>query len=218
MWLLLSLFACEEKQQDSSQDPTPINATLRLLSVTNGSSIADVTVDSEQSSSISGDDGRATVTVFAGENYSLNASQDGSMNHVYQGVSGSEDFEVVGFLVDRSTTNMVFSSMGVSQDSDKGIVVAALDKPDLSPAVGASATLDLESSPFIFAASGFPEAGNEIQTGGSSFVFFPNVPTGNIEINTSFDDGLCTAFPAGDSSYTVNVEEDTVSVVVFSCQ
>jgi hypothetical protein len=210
--------ACGEKEPESQEEVTPISATLRLLSVTNGRSISDVNVDSEMDSSITGEDGRATVTITADEEYSLTASQEGSMNHVYQGIAGTEDFEIVGFLVDRSTTNMVFSSMGISQDSDKGIVVAALDKPDLSPAVDASATLDSDSTPFTFAASGFPEAGNVIQNGGSSFVFFPNVETGDIELTASYENGECTAFPAGESSNTVSVDEDTVSVVVYTCQ
>ena len=43
-----------------------------------------------------------------------------------------EAFEVIGFLVNRRATDNVFAAMNISQSVDKGIVVAALDEPDLS--------------------------------------------------------------------------------------
>lgn len=220
IWIF-GLLACGEKTADSATETTtPVDATLRLLDVESGSPIADIAVASNDSSSTTGGDGRATVSVNASNTYTLRASDDSAMDHLYQGVAGEDAFEVVGFLVDRSTTNMVFSFMNVSQSSDKGIVVAALDRPDLSPAAGASALLEGSSEDaFIFNAVGMPESGNTIEEGGSSFVFFPNVEAGEWSLE-AFGDGetICSAFPAGESTHTVNVEADAVSVVVFSCE
>ena len=110
--------------------------------------------------------------------------------------------------------------MNVSQSSDKGIVVAALDEPDLSPAVGASALLEGSSEDaFIFAGSGMPQSGNTITQGGSSFVFFPNVEVGSWSVEAfGMENTTCIAFPNGESTHSVSVEADAVSVVVFSCQ
>ena len=128
IWLF-GILACGEKTEDSAQMETQpsVETTLRLLSVTSGQSIPNINVASLQSSDVTGEDGRATVMVEATKPYIVRATDDDSMEHIYQGVAGTEDFEVVGFLVDRSTTNTVFSFMNVSQSSDKGIVVAALD-------------------------------------------------------------------------------------------
>ena len=221
IWLF-GILACGEKTEDSAQveQPPSIEATLRLLSVTNGQSIPDIDVSSLQSSDVTGEDGRATVMVEATQPYSVRATDDGSMDHIYQGVAGSDNFEVVGFLVDRSTTNTVFSFMNVSQSSDKGIVVVALDELDLSPAVGASALLeDSSEGAFVFAGSGMPESGHTITQGGSSFVFFPNVEVGTKSVEAfGTENTTCIAFPNGVSTHSISVEADAVSVVVFSCQ
>ncbi len=221
MWLI-ALLACGEKEQDTAQveQPEPIAATLRLLSVTSGQAISNIEVSSAQDSDVTGDDGRGTVTVDSNSIYTVRTNDTNSMDHLYQGVAGEEDFEVVGFLVDRSTTNMVFGMMGVSQSSDKGIVVAALDEPDLSPAVGASAQLNGGSDgAFIFGATSMPESGNSIVQGGASFVFFPNVEPGTLPLEAVGTEGTsCIAYPNGTSQYDVVIEADAVSIVVFSCQ
>jgi len=214
------LLGCGEKNSDSGVDNTsePVSATLRLLSVVNGQAMSDVTVSSATESSLTDQTGRATVSVDGNSTYQLRATDDASMDHLYQGSAGTDDFEVVGFLVDRSTTNAVFSMMGISQDDSNGIVVAALDNPDLSPAVGASADLENNDESFIFGASGMPTAGNTIVQGGGSFVFFPNVPVGEWTLNTiGTNETTCHAYPSGTDTFAVSVEADRVSVVVFSC-
>ena len=219
MFLGLALMACDEKETDTGTEIVePIDATLRLLSVVNGQPISEVSVTSEFGSEITGDDGRATVEVSGGSNYQITASQANTMNHVYHGVTSTEDFEVVGFLVDRSTTGTVFSMMGVTQDPANGIVVAALDNPDLSPAVGASASISAsDTTPFIFGSSGMPENGDTIQNGGGSFVFFPNVSTGTVSVSGIGQDSTCNVFPAGSDNLAIDVEPDTVHIVVFAC-
>lgn len=221
-WILISgLLGCGNKDEDSGHSAMkyePVNATLRLLSVVNGQPIANVSVASPDGSDTTGEDGRGTVEVHSSSNYTIVASQANTMNHAYHGVAGSESFEVVGFLVDRSTTNTVFSMMGVSQDPANGIVVAALDNPDLTPAVGASASLNITGAePFIFGASGMPQSGDTIQAGGSSFVFFPNVPTGITAVNGMGFENTCHVFPSGSDSLEIVVDADSVHVVVFSC-
>ena len=220
IWIL-GLLACGEKTEDSGVvTSAPVDATLRLLDVESGSPIPNILVASGDTSETTTDDGRATVSVDSNDMYTLRASDDSAMDHLYQGVAGEEAFEVVGFLVSRSTTNTVFSFMNVSQSSDKGIVVAALDKPDLSPAAGASALLEGSSEDaFIFNSMGMPTSGNTIEEGGSSFVFFPNVDVGSWSLEAfGAENTTCSAFPAGESTYTVAVEADAVSVVVFSCE
>ena len=221
MILLIGILACGEKETDSgTEEFLPINGTLRLLSAESGSPIPGIAVSAEDSTDVTGDDGRATVTVAANSTYTLRASESDSMDHLYQGVSGEDDFEVIGFFVNRRSTETVFSFMNVSQSPDKGIVVAALDEPDLSPAGGASALLNNSSDgAFIFGSNGMPASGNVIDEVGSSVVYFPNVDPGVHELEAFGAEGtVCSSYPAGQSTYTVNVEADAVSVVVFSCE
>ena len=64
-----------------------------------------------------------------------------------------------------------------------------------------------------------PANGNVIDEVGSSVVYFPNVEPGKRTLEAFGADGtICDPFPAGDSTYTVNVEADAVSIVVFSCE
>ena len=222
IWLI-GILACGDKAKDSGTDPveaTPIDATLMLLSVNSGSPVPDISVSSGDSTDITGDDGRATVAVSSNSNYTLRTASDDAMDPLYQGTAGDEAFEVVGLLVSRRATESVFGAMNVSQSADKGIVVAALDKPDLTPAGGASAVLNSSSEgAFIFGSDGMPASGNVIDEVGSSFVYFPNVEPGNQTLEAIGSDGTtCNAFPAGDPVYTVNVEADAVSIVVFTCE
>ena len=222
IWLI-GILACGDKSQDSGTaviETTPIDATLMLLSVNSGSPVPDISVSSGDSKDITGNDGRATVSVSSNSNYTIRTASDDAMDHLYQGTAGEDPFEVVGLLVSRRATESVFSSMNVSQSSDKGIVVAALDEPDLSPAGGAAALLNGSAEgAFIFGSDGMPASGNVIDEVGSSFVYFPNVEPGNQTLEAIGADGTtCRAFPIGDSVYPVNVEADAVSIVVFTCE
>ena len=224
MTWLIGMLACGEKSEDSGTttavEAPPIDATLMLLSVNSGSPVPGISVSSGDSTDTTGDDGRATVSVSSNAAYTLRTASDDSMDHLYQGTAGNEEFEVVGLLVSRRATESVFSSMNVSQSPDKGIIVAALDEPDLTPAGGASALLDNSSEgAFIFGSDGMPASGNIIDEVGSSFVYFPNVEPGTRSLEAIGASGTtCGAFPAGDSVYSVNVEADAVSIVVFTCE
>ena len=65
IWLI-GILACGDKSEDSGTtevETTPVDATLMLLSVNSGSPVPDISVSSEGSTDITGDDGRATVSV-----------------------------------------------------------------------------------------------------------------------------------------------------------
>ena len=132
IWLI-GILACGDKSEEDSGttevETTPVDATLMLLSVNSGSPVPDISVSSEGSTDITGDDGRAAVSVSSSSNYTLRTTSDDAMDHLYQGTAGEDAFEVVGLLVSRRATESVFAAMNVSQSADKGIVVAALDEP-----------------------------------------------------------------------------------------
>ena len=233
--LIMLMMACGGQEKDTSVvEPQArlVAAELRLLSVINSAPLDEVEVASnwESSTALTDESGTAELPVLSNDTYRLSASM-GDLEHIYQGVAGEEDFLIVGFLVDRSTTVQVFSllessnpELDLEYDSSTGVVVVAMDTPSLAPAVGAQAELIVDGSPFdksfIFG-PGYPELGDTIISGGGSFVFFPNVPAGTAEITASGANGTsCRSAPAGPNNglFTVDVEADTVSVAVFVCE
>ena len=234
MWSLL-LLACTDAKEDTAlpaPEPRLISSQIRLLNVINSAPLDEVEVTSgwEETVALTDESGTAELPVLSNDTYRLSASI-GDLEHIYQGVAGEEDFLIVGFLVDRSTTVQVFQllessnpEIDLEHDSSTGVVVVAMDTPSLAPAIGAQAELVVDGSAFdksfIFGPA-YPELGDTIISGGGSFVFFPNVPAGTAEITATGANGTsCRSAPGGSTNgrFTVDVEADTVSVAVFVCE
>ena len=222
MLIFLSLFACEEEKTEPTEEEIPtVVATLHLLSAIDNSNQSEVPIHSELENEerLTEEDGKIPVLVEQSAIYNIHAGTPSTMNHIYQGWSGEEDFELVGYLVDTATTQSVYASLGLELETGKGIVVAALDYSDLSPVYGATAALSVSEQAFIFTQYR-PEEGNTLVQGGSSFVFFPNVEPGQADISITPPQGVaCKSYPGGQDWYdfTINVYADTVSVAVFQC-
>ena len=146
MLIFLSLFACEEEKTEPTEEEIPtVEATLHLLSAIDNSNQSEVPIHSELENEerLTEEDGKIPVLVEQSAIYNIHAGTPSTMNHIYQGWSGEEDFELVGYLVDTATTQSVYASLGLELETGKGIVVAALDYPDLAPVYGATAALSL---------------------------------------------------------------------------
>ena len=107
--------------------------------------------------------------------------------------------------------------LGISTDSSKGLIVIALDRPSLSPAVGASATIDVASEqPYAIGSFG----GSFTDTIGANHMgalVFANVNTGTVTATASHDELSCLSTPSNESSQTLDVEAATVNVAFFIC-
>ena len=217
------LFSCAVDAPDPAEekDPEATEATLLLLGAMDNAPLSGVPVssDADMEEATTGSDGRATVAVHQSAPYFISAGAD--LEHVYQGVAGSEPFEVIGYLSDRSTTQSVYGFLGLSMEPSKGILVVAMDYPDLRPVSGASASVSADSDePFVFGAA-MPSAGDTLLQNGASFVSFPNAGTGPASISVEPPEGVeCFSFPGGTESNSLDVEvyADTVTVAVFECE
>ena len=151
--------------------------------------------------------------------YTLRTTSDDAMDHLYQGTAGEEAFEVVGFLVSRRTTENVFAAMNVSQSADKGIVVAALDEPDLSPL---EALLHCSATPqkglLSLVQTVCPPVEMSLMKWALPLSIFQMSNQATKPGSHRYRWNDLQRFPAGDSVYTVNVEADAVSIVVFTCE
>ena len=224
MLIFISFLACEEKERPEEEETVQsVEATMHLLSAIDNSNQSEIPIYSsfENEERLTEDDGKIPVLVEQNAIYNIHAGTSATMNHIYQGWAGQDDFTLVGYLVDRATTESVYAYLQLELEAGKGIVVAALDYSDLSPVYGAEAEISNSEQAFIFGTQGLPAEGNILTEGGASFVFFPNVEPGQATISITPPENVsCASYPSGSDgdNFTVDVYADTVSVAVFQCQ
>ena len=221
MIFTLTLLACTpDKTTDSSEpQPKPVLAEITLLDAIQGDTMGNVTLTSSLDSQTTNEQGVATLLVNEEESITIEATAPGYVPHFLELHSGRVNYSAVSLMASQSAAEQIFGYLSLTQDTTKGIVIVALDNPDLSPAVGAQASVDVETdNPFILT-SFAPEFGNEVTPNAGGFVAFPNVTAGTVNVQvTSPSDSTCIQHPAGATeSATVTVQAGTVHVVFFTC-
>lgn len=223
MWLFF--LACTQQQKDSGGESTngdpdmsAYKADIVLMDAADGSPLIDVVLlgDQDTEDVLTNESGEGQTTVSG--NYTIKMSLDGYTDHYYQGRT-SEDFEIIALLASDAFATQIYSMLGLGLDASKGTLIVALDEVDLSPAVGASATIDGNmSQAFVIGATG-PSFGTVITSNGSSIVSFPNLESGEYSINTLNANGVaCTVFPnGGDEAQQISVRSAAVTVAVYTC-
>lgn len=198
----------------------PITMTLRLLDPLTGSGLTGVMAYYQDEELDSDFRGTVSFRIPSEQSYQITLIADGYMTQVVQGIAGKEDFEQVTFMNETSITSSIYGYLGMMLDETKGIVVVGLDLPDLSPAVGSSAEIDLPyERAFVFGTS-TPVAGQTIVQGGGGFVSFAQVEPGEATVEVTSSEGYeCAIFSAENSSQAqVTVVSNQVSVVAFTCK
>lgn len=190
--------------------------TVQLLNAGTGGPYTGVFVSAGEQQAMTDASGQSSVMVAVGPYHVVLETSDARAHHIY-GVAGETHFKQVSYMSPDSVTAGVFGSLALSDDPERGTLVVGLDRPDMTPAVGASASINSASdSAFIFA--GFsPQGGSTIPAGGQSFVTFPNVDSGPAEVSAHFPDGACLPFVAEDGDPEVVIHPGEVSVVAFIC-
>jgi hypothetical protein len=142
------------------------------------------------------------------------------LEHRLFGQAGTEDFTTISFVATAQLTNQIYAMLGVSRDAAMGTVVVGLDRPNLSPAAGASASIDAASELVFVLGARLPEEGDTLIAGGSSIVTFVNVPPGPVAVTATGAEGTtCHTAPVRDqSSHTIESVAGAVSVVTFICE
>lgn len=181
--------------------------------------MGNVTLTSSLDSQTTNEQGVATILVDEEEPITIEATAAGYVPHYLELHSGRVNYGAVSLMASQSAAEQIFGYLSLTQDTTKGIIIVALDNPDLSPAVGAQASIDVESdNPFVLT-SFAPEFGNEVLPNAGGFVAFPNVPAGDVTIQvTSPTDSTCIQHPAGEREVaTIAVQSGIVHVVFFTC-
>ena len=209
----------EEDTASAPEDEPPAVTmmTVRLINAGTGGGYAGVTVSAGEAQETTDTSGQASVPVPAGPYHVVLSAGDARAHHVY-GVADEDAFTQISYMSPDSVTMGVFGSLSIQDDPTRGTLVVGLDQPSLAPAVGASAAIDLASDPaFIF--SGFlPTPGATIVAGGQSFVTFPNVEAGTVQVSATMPEGACLPFPALGGELDIEIHPGEVSVVAFICE
>ena len=196
----------------------PLSMRIRLINPTTSGPFAGVRAEAGGEESESDASGVATLTISSGP-YVITLNAPGARTHRLFGHAGEVDFEQVSYLSPDMITTYVFQALGIEDDPNQGILVVGLDLPSLAPAIGARATLDVESEGGFVIASGRPAFGSEIPEGGLGFVTFPGVTPGRRQVRAELPGGTCTLFPAGEGAEAeVEVRAGEVSILAFTCQ
>ena len=195
-----------------------VSASIRVVDPSGGNGATGVTVSSEYSEALSDETGVGAVVVLPSTSYEIALSIEGTRTLRVFGIASDTSFEQITYMSPEMITSFVYNSLGLTDDPEKGILVVGLDLPNLAPAVGASAAINLTSdAAFVFAGFSATQT-NTIPAGGQGFVTFPNVEPGLAQITVSYPEGACQVFPAEAGALDVPVAAGEVSVIAYTCR
>ena len=221
------MWACTQSIKDSASQSanedlnpeTPYTATIKLYDAFTGQALSgiDVLGNLADSPSTTDETGQATTTVTS--SYHIEMTSEGYPTHHYMG-QADVDFELIALLANESTSTQVYTMLGITQNPSNGVLVVALDKPDLSPAVGASASIDANMSQAFVLGNTGPSYGTTVTSSNSSVVTFPDLAPGEVTVTAIDASGEpCISFPSGNGSdQQVTVFGGAVTVAVYTCQ
>lgn len=220
---LLLCFSCTtNKDIDSSEPlPKPVLVEIMLLDAISRDRMNNVHLTSSLDQQTTDNEGQATILVDEEQQITVEATASGYMPHHLELYSGRINYSATSFMASRTAADQVYSllSPSITVASSKGIIIVALDNPDLSPAIGATASIDSQSDdPFVLTAIS-ANYSNEILPNAAGFVAFPNVTPGETTITVQSPEGsTCVHHSAGATeSASITVLADTVHVVFFMC-
>jgi hypothetical protein len=216
--MLFFVLGCTSPPKDSAENFVPlVTVQVQILDAMTGVK-SGVVLTTEHSEESTDTDGKSSVLVSGNQDIIITAQASGYMDHHIIGIAEETEIEMVSLIASRTTTSQVYSMLGISTDESKGILIVALDDPNLYPATGASADISSNNDgAFIFTATGVQQS-NTVQSYG--FVAFPNVDVGTTTISvTPPDNQDCWLHVGGvkGASQDVEVFADQVTVALFQC-
>lgn len=219
---LLAACSTGPENEDTSLDtdivdpPEPVAASIQLLDVQGGALPEGIVVTSPLETVTLDSSSAGSIQIPAQEQFYLEVAADAFITHHLTGMAGQEDFRLVSFFASESTGTLMYGLLGLQKSADKGILIVALDNPDLSPAVGAAADIDATHDGAFVSTSFGVAFSNVVNTGG--FVAFPNVDPGETTISVTPPEGkTCVFHPAGGAGATVNMMANEATVAFFVC-
>lgn len=216
------LFACGEEKTDSAEPlPKPVLVDITLIDAIRGESMGNATLSSTLDEQTTDTTGTASILVQEEQAVTVVATAPGYIPHHLELFSGRVNYSAVSLMASREAGVQIYNLLNPSLEVkvDRGIIIVALDNPDLTPAVGAKASISGNSDdPFILTNIS-ANYGDEVTSSAAGFVAFPNVEAGSHTITVTSPEGkTCVHHVAGATeTATIDVLADTVHVVFFVC-
>ena len=223
--VLLTLIACSgSKGSDSGSgseglfSAQDVFASITLLDVMNNYGVADMGISYEEQLQSTDGNGQSTVSVEANAPFHIEATAQSFMTHRLNGVAGDEDFSVSSFVISRPLLGQIYSTVGLTEDGSKGVLIVVLEHADSSAAEGASVSIDGSYDESIAFSEGTFLASNTLPSGGKGLLCFANVAVGSTTISVDPPSGeRCWLAPAGGASAAVEILADETTVALFQC-
>ena len=208
-------------EADEGTEPAvEIDATIRILDAISGTGVADVDAESSHGDVATTDaSGAAIIPVHADSTFEILLQKEGSIDHLLFGPTSSEAFDYITFMATETLVSMVTTMLGTTPNSGTGLLVVGIDYDNLSPAVGASAALDVShDEPWVLTSTG-PAFGNTIPSGAMGMVAFPGLEPGTVAVSVEPPaEANCTAYPGGGTMPNVPIQSEKVTVITFHCR
>jgi len=221
-FLALSACTIADKDGDTGASSAPtIMGTFTILDAQYGSGMSGVAVASSLGETTMTDtDGSATMAVVQDGQFSVQLSKEGALDHLLFGPTGQEDFEFVTFMATEFLVDTVTSQLNTSPADGTGLLVVGIDYDNLSPAVGATASVNAaHDSPWVIGGMGRASFSNTIPNGGMGMVAFPGLLPGSVSVDVIPPQNTeCTAFPSGGAMPNAPVVANTVTVITYHCR
>jgi hypothetical protein len=164
--------------------------------------------------------GEISINVGVGATYLVSLSAADTRPHHIIGVAAEEPSTQVTFVSNDTLTSQVFGFLSISPSAERGIVVIGLDKPDLSPAVGASVELSADYDAAFALGQFGPVEQREITAGVGGFITFANVEAGAVSFDVMPPEGeRCRVFSGEpEEQLTIPSVAGQVTVVALTCR
>ena len=148
--ILCLLFACSSAEKQENPEPNdseaeieapPVTVSVQLLDIMGSNLPEGITLTSDIEE-VTLEDSSGDIQVPGDAQFEITVAAEGYVTHLFTAMSGQEDLRLVSFFAKENLSVMMYDMLNLDIDQDKGILIVALDNPDLSPAVGAVADID----------------------------------------------------------------------------
>ena len=224
-WACSSEVEKEDNPEDSDTNETeteteeqlPVTVSVQLLDITGGDLPAGITLTSDLEEITLDASSAGEIQVPGNSQFEIMVEAEEYVPHRFTAMAGEEDLSLVSFFAAENLSLAMYGMLDLEANPEKGILVVAVDNPDLSPAVGAAVSIDTEhDGAFVMAGMGVDFSNIVSAFGG--FVAFPNVAPGETSIEITPPEGkTCWFHAAGDEGATVEIATGQATVAFFIC-
>ncbi|MBR58561.1 MAG: hypothetical protein CMH54_11130 [Myxococcales bacterium] len=197
-------------------DPT---ATLHFQDPAFGSALFGLNIIGGQATATTDESGTVDVIVPGESPFQLYVTGDGYPIHRLIGVTGSTSFAIHSTALSTERLNGLLGQVGIIPQASLGHIVIGLFNANQLPALEATASLNTSAAGPLVIASTLAQPQSTIGPGNEPWLLFPNVSGSSATVTLTGAPGTnCIVAPAGESTLTIPVAPNAVTLVSARCE